>query len=1627
MRVFLSSTFADMQDERDYLVKHTFPALKRMCAARGVDFTVVDLRWGITEEESQQGKVLEICLDEVDRTRPFFIGLLGGRYGWIPEEGLSEAVKAKFPWVADDMAARRSITDMEMQYGVLRSPEKINAAFFMRRPEATPQEYTDPDGSEGHQKLTRLKENIAQAAENGQCAAADFATPEELGDKIYKVLSEIIDREHPASEDEDEIDRMYRYQRTVLEDMRRTYVDIGALRDFASEIDRCMDQRKGETALMFLTGEASSGKTAAIANWMPEGEYRGLPVLRTFLNSEFVSVRLAELFLLEQLYDGYGIEEDERDYEFDDINDVLEKFDINQPFIWLIDGVEAFDVNDEEKELKWLGRLPKKAHVLVCFRSESISTLLSFSNMQDSVINMPLLPPGAIISLTEEYLKKHSKSLNARLRVHIAHHGLFKHPIYLKLFLEELLQFGVFEDLDDFIDELIEAKTAEQFFRKIIGRMCVDYPADAVRRVLSVLALSVTGMPESSLQAITELNAIEWSAMYSALLPLTAEAPRGCRLVNEVAVKVVRGMILEANPELEPRMRTFIVNDYLEIPDEDDFAATRFDELIPQYVALGRWADVNDMLTSDFTGILYLVEKGMDVKTDIFISLYAAGYTPVSDMMASMLDMFSNDPEGYANLKDNAEFYNGIMLSYLPLIPQGQIVHETERCAELMRNAGQPHELVEAVVEGMHNAIRIQKNGGIGLEAAVEDSWSLDAEPDIMQTALLLNAIPTLLDTRRVEHIMERAEVCLSGTFMGQAIIYLCLMRLRRFEEADAHYDKMSGLYETSCRIFYLMVNVYGCLLACRPVSEDVWRQYMEVVGHVEFHKDILDMVAYLLAQQDLMRQKSGQPDEEIEADIDNLIKHSSGPVNMCKSLYAWFAVLDWHIHRRMILPCLIEFTDSPEMKFNGLYELAGITEEPEEAIQLYERAADVLAQQSMTEENQNRMAVALVNAENVFQTVKSSYELGKKYMSRYSEYPLIMANLASRQSYALRQMAEHNIGGESERWLNEAVERSAQAVEIALEKIPEQLPAYLSQYYSNLLQIGRLLTEDGALTVECAEYLDAYRNALLHTENVSYDMRTLGCRVFEVLGDFSTVCAIAGNEIDTPAVWSSRLRVGDTAMKVQAYNHYRDMINGHVSALRGKENFAPVAKSVNEIIRVMDAYDMFAHLPVIYAPADAAAPGDLVITAFSRIALRDKGADDPCMQVMGLLAARGDYRMLFLIAAADELLLPQESRDIEVTVDVLVKDAINNAADADSIDMPLLMEMIECYCTIPNNMNPQEMARVVASDMALILRRRSDAMVHVAPVVEMLLRLPLHLNAELFYPLLNLEPVLSEYLTGDDSDRSSRLAERISLSCRLGDDDVDAAIKDSALYAAVKARIEATEIVYPDPDAEDIDHELEVWRQSRSRCSGDELYDLDSTMAYVLELRNYLDEAIDIMLPYVDGEHAASAYAALAVYYFRAGYFDRIADFMSDEKVTDVALDENNSYDDIVSFAFSVCRYFLYTDDPMNAVKGLFALEETLGSFDDFPEYALEAAHLRSLAMLQLGLAEDAASVFHEYENPEEHEIPGNIILERFIAYARYHQRNGNTEAYHKLRDAAQSVVDETTWPVLARMAREL
>jgi WD40 repeat protein len=171
--VFVSSTFDDMHAERDYLVKEVFPRLREWCEQRRLRLVDVDLRWGVTEADATNNKrVVDVCLRRIDDCRPFFICLLGQRYGWIPRrQDVAAETSGAYPHIAGALGAA-SVTEMEIQHSTVAGKHVSDAFLYLRDPSylvdlpADPAQlrqriYTDEaeeDAALRKEKLRRLRE-----------------------------------------------------------------------------------------------------------------------------------------------------------------------------------------------------------------------------------------------------------------------------------------------------------------------------------------------------------------------------------------------------------------------------------------------------------------------------------------------------------------------------------------------------------------------------------------------------------------------------------------------------------------------------------------------------------------------------------------------------------------------------------------------------------------------------------------------------------------------------------------------------------------------------------------------------------------------------------------------------------------------------------------------------------------------------------------------------------------------------------------------------------------------------------------------------------------------------------------------------------------------------------------------------------------------------------------------------------------------------------------------------------------------------------------------------------------------------------------------------------------------------
>ena len=148
VQLFISSTFRDMDAERDLVLDVLRPRLQTALMQRQIaaSVDVVDLRWGVNTqdvpEEERENKVLAECLDCIRASKPFFIGFLGHRYGWIPPRERWEAVVGSFTdderaFMGDSINEVKSVTELEMLFGALYDRKCLpNSFFFLRGTEA---------------------------------------------------------------------------------------------------------------------------------------------------------------------------------------------------------------------------------------------------------------------------------------------------------------------------------------------------------------------------------------------------------------------------------------------------------------------------------------------------------------------------------------------------------------------------------------------------------------------------------------------------------------------------------------------------------------------------------------------------------------------------------------------------------------------------------------------------------------------------------------------------------------------------------------------------------------------------------------------------------------------------------------------------------------------------------------------------------------------------------------------------------------------------------------------------------------------------------------------------------------------------------------------------------------------------------------------------------------------------------------------------------------------------------------------------------------------------------------------------------------------------------------------------
>lgn len=589
IRIFLSSTFSDMQEERDALIK-TFNSLKVEANKRNVALSIVDLRWGVTEEESRSGKVISVCFNEIEHSHPFFIGLLGSRYGYTPE--LSELqknpdLKERYPWIEEAINDRLSITEMEMIYGALCNDDTIDAAFYIK----------ETDKPDDDPKLTALKKKI-----NGQTRFPkdNYASCDDLCDKVKNAVMTMLDIHFPMREITP-LDRVRSAQDAYINSRHDNYVRR------QSDFDRLNEFVASDERYFVVTGDSGMGKSALMANWIKENKNNErFNLVYHFVGNSFSGSSHDDILrhLCDEIYDVYGIQPQTSDSKGidDETKKAFEELAVvEKPLVIIIDGINQAGESHQEKQLTWLPRANAKVKFIFTTLADD-ETMNTFVHSGYTIFKIEPLTLEARMKFASDYLKNVGKSLTKEQWERIFNDKENENTMVLKTFLDELICFGTHERINERINYYLNTTSITEFYDRVLQRLENDYSngQDLVRHTLMLLALSENGLTEDEIISITGFRKIEWNLFYCAIYNHLVEKNGNITFSHQYMAKAVEQRYLKDNDEQVTNMRREIAQYYDKLLTDEEIewslGARMIRELVYQYYMLHDWEELYDVL-----------------------------------------------------------------------------------------------------------------------------------------------------------------------------------------------------------------------------------------------------------------------------------------------------------------------------------------------------------------------------------------------------------------------------------------------------------------------------------------------------------------------------------------------------------------------------------------------------------------------------------------------------------------------------------------------------------------------------------------------------------------------------------------------------------------------------------------------------------------------------------------------------------------------------------------------------------------------------------------------------------------------------------------------------------------------
>ncbi len=505
-RVFLSSTFRDLMPEREVLIKKVFPRIRAKCRERGVEFTEIDLRWGITAEESRSGRVVRICLEEIDRC-PYFIGILGSRYGWAPDlEELEKDTEVfeRYPWLREYAMTNKSVTEMEIACGAIR-PYKHDKSFFYEQISKL-EEIPEAD----RERFDELKTNIKK----NDLPCRTFSKPEELGEQVYRDLLSLLDRDYPIEYEPSPLD---------LERAPHTAFSLNRLRSYVANpeyLSRFEKYFESDDPPLIVNARSGLGKSALMA-YLCDAHLQKYPdafVIKHFIGAAAAGSDPEDVMrqVMMEIKDRYKLD-DEIPTDDQRIREEFPEWLAKVQHEKLLLAIDALNqLSGVAGELHWLPEfIPKNVRLIVS--TIPGPTLDQLRKHQWNELELMPLSITMRRQIAEEFLSRYHKKLSDDQLDVIAEDPKCESPLFLRTLLEELRVFGRFGAFELHLANYLASNDERDLFSKILERMENDHGREVVRSVMQMIFVSRYGLSQTELLGITKLTQLALSEFLIAL------------------------------------------------------------------------------------------------------------------------------------------------------------------------------------------------------------------------------------------------------------------------------------------------------------------------------------------------------------------------------------------------------------------------------------------------------------------------------------------------------------------------------------------------------------------------------------------------------------------------------------------------------------------------------------------------------------------------------------------------------------------------------------------------------------------------------------------------------------------------------------------------------------------------------------------------------------------------------------------------------------------------------------------------------------------------------------------------------------------------------------------------------